>query len=96
MDCFVIAGPEVTLGFALAGVGGRAVATAEEARSAWVDASSAGARLVLVSEEVWAWLADDLSQATAPLVALVPPFAGPRNRGPSLGTLIRQAVGIPV
>jgi len=100
MDCFVIAVPEVALGFALAAVGGRAVSTADQARAAWDEGRTSGAKVILVSEEAWVWLADELGawQATGkfPLVVLVPPYSGPRTPGPSLATLIRQAVGIPV
>jgi vacuolar-type H+-ATPase subunit F/Vma7 len=98
MDCMVIAGSEMVLGFALAGVAGRAVASPGEARGAWSEAGSSGVRLVLVSATVAAWLVDELAAVSpdVPLVAVVPPFSGEGAPLSSLGTLIRQAVGIPL
>jgi vacuolar-type H+-ATPase subunit F/Vma7 len=98
MECLVIAGPELTLGFALAGVEGRVVASRDEARDAWAAACGAGTRLVLVSAEVEGWLADELSVVSSevPLVAVVPGRPGSGTPPASLGTWIRQAVGIPL
>jgi vacuolar-type H+-ATPase subunit F/Vma7 len=100
MDCLVVAGKEIVIGFGLAGVPGISVETPEEAKTAWEGAKKAGAKIVVFSQDVYSGLQVELSAwrmtGKTPVLAVLPAFKGPRTVTDSLVVLIRQAVGMPI
>ncbi len=99
MKVLVIGHPEAVLGFSLAGVGGRAVATVPEANSALDDAlGSRDAGIVLVTQEVAQMVQarmDELKlRSTVPLFVEIPSPAGTTESERSLGEVVLRAIGV--
>lgn len=96
----VIGEAEIVLGFRLAGVGGTAVESLEEARKAWNAAKRAQVALViftpeasrLIEKELGAWA----ESGKLPLVAVLPGLRDPRPGPLELLGLIRAAIGLAV
>jgi V/A-type H+-transporting ATPase subunit F len=99
MKIWVIGHSEAVLGFALAGLGGRAVQTAAEVHAALDEAlKAADTGIVLVTKDV-ARLAqgrmDELKlRSTLPLIVEVPSPEGAPEGEPTLGELVLRAIGI--
>jgi len=99
MKLMVIGNQDAVWGFALAGVRGRIVTTAEELNRA-LDAAMADKEvgIVLVTEDV-ANLARQrvdtaMVRSTVPLVVEIPGPAGPRPDRPPLSEVIRRTIGV--
>jgi V/A-type H+-transporting ATPase subunit F len=99
MKLIVIGNQDAVWGFALAGVHGRIVATAEELNRA-LDAAMADKEvgIVLVTEDA-ANLARQrvdtaMIRSTVPLVVEIPGPAGPRPDRPPLSEVIRRTIGV--
>ena len=99
MEYFVLGDEDTVLGFRYAGVKGRAVRTAEEARAALADLVSAGrVGVILVTDEIANAIAEDFSRmllrSRLPVVVQMPGPGGPAANRPDLPRLIRDAMGI--
>jgi V/A-type H+-transporting ATPase subunit F len=99
MKVLVIGHPEAVQGFALVGVHGRVATTAEEASRALDDALSASdVGIVLVTDDVAMLVEARMDQlklrSTVPLVVEIPGPQGVRPDLPSLGEVIRRAIGV--
>lgn len=99
MKVLVIGHPAAVLGFSLAGVGGRAVTTAEEANQALDETlRSKDIGIVLVTQDVAGMLqerVEDLKlHSTIPLVVEIPSPAGVPADQPSLSEVVLKAIGI--
>lgn len=99
MKVLVIGHPEAVLGFSLAGVGGRAVTTAEEADKALDEAlASKDIGIILVTQDIAGMLqarVEDLKlHSTIPLVVEIPSPAGVPADQPSLSEIVLKAIGI--
>jgi V/A-type H+/Na+-transporting ATPase subunit F len=99
MKLMVIGNQDAVWGFALAGVRGRIVTTAEELNRA-LDAALADKEIgiVLVTEDA-ANLARQrvdtaMVRSTVPLVVEIPGPAGPRPDRPPLSEVIRRTIGV--
>lgn len=99
MKLMVIGSQDAVWGFALAGVRGRIVTTAEELNRA-LDAALADKEvgIVLVTEDA-ANLARQrvdtaMVRSTVPLVVEIPGPAGPRPDRPALSEVIRRTIGV--
>lgn len=99
MKLMVIGNQDAVWGFALAGVRGRIVTTAEELNRA-LDAAMADKEvgIVLVTEDA-ANLARQrvdtaMIRSTVPLVVEIPGPAGPRPDRPPLSEVIRRTIGV--
>jgi len=99
MKLMVIGNQDAVWGFALAGVRGRVVTTAEELNRA-LDAALADKEvgIVLVTEDA-ANLARQrvdtaMVRSTVPLVVEIPGPAGPRPDRPPLSEVIRRTIGV--
>ncbi|HUV88286.1 MAG TPA: V-type ATP synthase subunit F [Anaerolineae bacterium] len=99
MKLMVIGNQDAVWGFALAGVRGRIVTTAEELNRA-LDAAMADKEvgIVLVTEDA-ANLARQrvdtaMVRSTVPLVVEIPGPAGPRPDRPPLSEVIRRTIGV--
>jgi len=95
----VIGHPEAVLGFSLVGVHGHVATTASEANQALDDASSdPGVGLILVTQDVGDLIRPRMDQlklhSTVPLVVEIPGPESVRSERPSLGEVIRRAIGI--
>jgi len=110
-DFHVIAGSEIVLGFAYAGIAGTAAETREEALAAFLrmtgrDRGPAGTepvprcRVLILGEDVAALLEREVldwqAEAEYPLVVEVPPLSGRVEGKKSLMDSIREAVGLNV
>jgi vacuolar-type H+-ATPase subunit F/Vma7 len=97
----VIGNQDAVWGFALAGVRGQIVTTAEELNQALDAALTSGEfGIVLVTEDV-ANLARQrvdtlIARSITPLVVEIPGPEGPRPDRPSLGEVIRQTIGVKI
>lgn len=101
MKVLVISGQDAVWGFALAGMRGQIVTTAEELHQA-LDTATADKDIgiVLVTEDV-ADLArqrmDTLKiRSAVPLVVEIPGPGGPSPDQPSLGEVIRRTIGVKI
>lgn len=99
MKVLVIGHPEAVLGFSLAGVGGRAVTTSEEASRALDEALAAkDIGIVLVTQDIAGMIqakVEDLKlHSTIPLVVEIPSPAGVPADQPSLSEVVLKAIGI--
>lgn len=99
MKVLVIGHPEAVLGFSLAGVNGRAAATAGEAHQALNDAFAArDIGIILVTQDVAGMIqarVEDLKlHSTIPLVVEIPSPAGVPADQPSLSEIVLRAIGI--
>ncbi len=99
MEYFVIADEDTVLGFRHAGVGGRAVRTPEEARSALAEQVSAGtAGVIIMTDSIANAIQREFNElrfeSSMPLVVQVPGPEGPAAGRPDLLALIREAMGI--
>lgn len=99
MRLLVIGSQDAVWGFALAGVHGRIVATAEELNQA-LDAAleDEGIGIVLVTEDVANLSRQRVDEAmirsTVPLVVEIPGLEGPSPDRPSLSEVIRRTIGV--
>jgi len=97
----VIGSEDAVWGFALTGVHGRIVKTAEELNAALDEATASGdVGIVLVTEDV-ASLARQrvntlMARSIDPLVVEIPGPAGPNPDRPSLSELVRQTTGVKI
>jgi len=99
MKVLVIGHREAVLGFSLAGVGGRAVTTAEEADAALNEAlASKDIGIILVTQDVAEMLKERVEHlklhSTIPLVVEIPSPAGVPKYQPSLSEVVLKAIGI--
>lgn len=99
MKVLVIGHPDAALGFSLAGVGGRAVTTAEEANQALDDAlRSKDVGIILVTQDVASLIQSRMDHlklhSTIPLVVEIPSPAGVPEDQPSLSEVVLKAIGI--
>jgi V/A-type H+-transporting ATPase subunit F len=101
MKLLVIGNQDAVWGFALAGVRGQIVTTAEELNHA-IDAALANKEIgiVLVTEDV-ANLARQqvdtlMVRSTTPLVVEIPGPEGPRADRPPLSEVIRRTIGVKI
>lgn len=99
MKVLVIGHPEAVLGFSLAGVGGQAVTTADEANQALDGAFAAkDIGIILITQDIAGMIQtriEDLKlHSTIPLVVEIPSPAGVSPDQPSLGEVVLRAIGI--
>lgn len=99
MKVLVIGHPEAVLGFSLAGVGGQAVTTADEANQALDGAFAAkDIGIILITQDIAGMIQtriEDLKlHSTIPLVVEIPSPAGMSPDQPSLGEVVLRAIGI--
>ena len=99
MKILVIGHPEAVLGFSLAGVLGRPVATAEETNEALDEALGAkDIGIILVTKDVASLIQSRMDQlklhSTVPLIVEIPSPEGIRPGEPSLSELVLRAIGI--
>jgi V/A-type H+-transporting ATPase subunit F len=101
MKVFVIGQPEAVLGFSLAGLQGKAAATADEANAALDEVlkdSSVG--IVLVTSDVAGLISPRMDQlklrSQIPLVVEIPGPAGVPADQPSLNELVFRAIGVKI
>jgi len=97
----VIGSGDAVWGFALAGVHGRIVKTAEELNAALDEVTASGdVGIVLITENV-AGLARQrvntlIARSIDPLVVEIPGPAGPSPDRPSLSELVRKTTGVKI
>jgi len=101
MKVLVIGHQEAVLGFALVGVHGQAVTTAEEVNRALDEALSApDVGIVLVTQDVADLIQPRMDQlklrSTVPLVVEIPGPKGEEAGRPSLSQVIQRAIGVKV
>jgi len=99
MKVLVIGHPDAVLGFSLAGVGGQAVTTPDEAHQALDQALAArDIGIILVTQDVAGLIQarmDDLKlHSTVPLVVEIPSPEGVSPDEPSLSEVVLRAIGI--
>lgn len=99
MRYFVLGDDDTVLGFRYAGVDGKAVHTAEQARDTLADQMQLGqAGVILVTDRVASMISDQFSElrfkSRLPLVVQIPGAAGPAPDRQDLLRLIREAMGI--
>lgn len=99
MKVLVIGHPEAVLGFSLAGVGGQAVTSADEANQALDKAFAAkDIGIILVTQDIAGMIqsrVEDLKlHSTIPLVVEIPSPAGVSPDQPSLSEVVLRAIGI--
>ncbi|MGB8981181.1 MAG: V-type ATP synthase subunit F [Anaerolineales bacterium] len=99
MKVLVIGHREAVLGFSLAGVGGQAVTSAEEADKALDKALAAkDIGIILVTQDVAQMLQERVEHlklhSTIPLVVEIPSPAGVPEDQPSLSDVVLKAIGI--
>ncbi len=99
MKLMVIGHPQAVLGFSLAGVSGKVACSAEEANRALDEAlSRRDVGIILVTEDVSAMIEAHMNQlkmhSTVPLVVEIMAPGGPPADKPSLGEVVRRAIGI--
>lgn len=99
MRVLVIGHPEAVLGFALAGIAGRAAKTAAEANAALDDAlQNRDLGIVLVTKDVVGLIQARMDalklRSTLPLVVEIPGPAGIAPDEPSLSDVVLRAIGI--
>ena len=101
MRYFVIGDEDTVLGFRYAGIEGRVVQIAGEAREAFEEAChDASVAVVIMNDEVARSIREEVDrvrlEGARPLVVEVPGPEGPSKEKVSLRRLIQQAVGIRV
>jgi V/A-type H+-transporting ATPase subunit F len=99
MKVLVIGHQEAVLGFSLAGVGGRAVSTAEDADKALDEAlASKDVGIILVTQDIAQMLQERVGDlklhSTIPLVVEIPSPDGVPEDQPSLSEVVLKAIGI--
>jgi V/A-type H+-transporting ATPase subunit F len=99
MKVLVIGHPEAVLGFSLAGVSGRAVATAAEVNQALDEVQAAkDIGIVLVTQDVAELIPARMEhlklRSTIPLVVEIPSPQGVPEGQESLGEIVLRAIGI--
>jgi V/A-type H+-transporting ATPase subunit F len=102
-DFFAIGSSEIVVGFAYAGVSGRAAETREEALSAFREAVSgdeASYKVLVVTEDVAVLLEEELLEwqmsGAYPLVVEIPGLGGHIEGRKTLIESIREAIGLHV
>lgn len=101
MKIQVIGHPEAVLGFSLVGVGGTAVATAEEINQALDKAlADASIGIILVTGDVAELIRPRMDQlqlhSTVPLVVEIQAPAGVQPEQPSLNDIVFRAIGVKI
>jgi vacuolar-type H+-ATPase subunit F/Vma7 len=101
MSIRVLGSVEMVTAFALAGVGGRAVAHRSELLAALDETERMeGIRVLAVEEGIAAWARDEIDRlkldARAPLVVEVPGPRGPAEERQTALDLVRRVLGIRV
>jgi V/A-type H+-transporting ATPase subunit F len=99
MRVHVIGNPDAVLGFSLAGVGGRAVHTQDEAHQALDDLlRDKEIGILLITQDVARLMQsrmDDLKlHSTLPLIVEIPSPSGVPAGEPSLSEIVLRAIGI--
>ena len=99
MKVLVIGHPEAVLGFALAGLSGNAVSTAEEANAALDGAlEDPDAGIVLVTQDVARMIQPRMDglklHSTLPLIVEIPSPEGVPAGEPTLSEVVLRAIGI--
>lgn len=99
MQIRVIGHPDAILGFALAGVTGKAVVTEADAREALDEALQLpDAGILLVTKDAARLLQDQMEnlklRSSLPLIVEIPSPEGTPEGEPSLGELVLRAIGI--
>ena len=96
MTAYVIGEEEVILGFALAGVAGAAPTHREAALRDFAAATERSDFLVLVTEVVAEWIADEIRAAvlSGKMVQVIPGIRPAREHGPDSQTLLLSALGV--
>ncbi|MFW6107824.1 MAG: V-type ATP synthase subunit F [bacterium] len=100
MEYFVIGDEDTVLGFRYAGVEGRVVGSADEARSVLEERAAGEPGIVIITEDVAEVIRDTVNrvrfESAMPVIVEVPGPAGPAPDRPELIGLIREALGIRV
>src|SRR5512143_3861305 len=99
MKIFVVVNQEAVLGFSLAGVHGKAVASAQEVNDALDEAlAMPEAGIVLVTEDAAALIEARMDQlklrSMVPLVVEIPGPGGSAAGRPSLNEIVLRAIGV--
>lgn len=97
MNAYVIAEEEVVLGFGLIGVPGSAPTNREEALGTFAVATEHSEPiLLLITEAVAEWLADEIRDAVlgGKMVQVIPGVRAARERRPDSQALLLSALGI--
>ena len=99
MKVLVIGNQQAVLGFSLVGVEGRAASDVAEVRQALDDAlATPDVGIILVTEDVARLISARMDQlklrSTVPLVVEIPGPEGVSADQPSLGEVVRRAIGI--
>jgi vacuolar-type H+-ATPase subunit F/Vma7 len=96
MTAYVIGEEEVVLGFALAGIAGAAPADREAALRDFAAATERADLLVMVTEAVADWFADEIREAvvSGKMVQVIPGVHAARERSPDSQMLLLSALGI--
>ena len=92
---------EIAMGFALVGVHGKAATNVDQVNQALAEAlSDPHVGIILVTDEVAALIQPRMDKlklrSTVPLVVEIPGPAGPSADQPSLGEVIKRAVGVKI
>jgi V/A-type H+-transporting ATPase subunit F len=99
MQVLVLGHPDAVLGFSLAGVKGRAIASIEEANRALDEAlEDRDLGVVLVTRDVAAMMQSKMDRlklrSTLPLIVEIPSPEGMQPGEPSLNEVVLRAIGI--
>lgn len=99
MPFHIIADQDTVLGFRFAGVTGTAVASPEQAATAFAEAKARPTvRILLLSEQVETWIETEVTAhrllAEAPFVVVLESIWGPQGERKSIEAMIYEAVGI--
>jgi vacuolar-type H+-ATPase subunit F/Vma7 len=101
MDFFVIGEEELVIGFAFAGVEGRAVSSTEDAREVFREAiQRSDLRVLLLTEEISSVLEEEVIawqiEGRFPLLVEIPGLRGRMPGRKKLADSIREAIGISI
>lgn len=98
MRYYVIGDEDTVLGFALAGVEGTEVSSAEEARGAFEKALSGDAGIVIMTEDTADLIRNRIDEyvltAQFPLILEIPGPQGRKPDRPTLRELVNEAIGM--
>ena len=104
MDYFFIGDGDLVTAFRFAGVGGAAVSSEEETKSAFNKITKSNknerCKILILSEQAADWLGEELNEwqlsGEYPLIVEVPGIDGPISGRKTLVESIREAIGIHV
>lgn len=101
MNYFVIGDQDTVLGFSLAGVEGKAVASREETETAFSEVmDKSDIAIVVITEKCAGWIRDRIENylftKDFPLIVEIPDRTGPNPDRPSLKQTINAAIGIKI